>query len=191
MAYKNVGITVRRYHRVVKILDLGCGNKRRAGTIGVDYSARFNPDVIHDLNVFPYPFESSSIDKIYLDNVLEHLDNPFKVIEELFRITKVGGELIVIVPYFRSRWAAIDMTHKTQFTVDSFAYFDPTNEICKKYDYTDARFRVRDRVFNEEVKSNFLKNLIVRIANRYPNSYENIISHLVPLDDITFYLERV
>jgi hypothetical protein len=82
------------------------------------------------------------------------------------------------------------MTHKTQFTVDSFAYFDPTNEICKKYDYTDSRFIVTARVFNEEVKSNFLKRLIIKIANRYPNSYENILSHLIPLDDISFYLKR-
>jgi SAM-dependent methyltransferase len=175
----------------VKILDLGCGNKRRPGTIGVDFSERFQPDVIHDLNIFPYPFESKSIDKIYLDNVLEHLDNPLRVMEELFRITKNGDEVIIIVPYFRSRWAAIDMTHKTLFTVDSFAYFDPTNEICIRYDYTDARFAIKKRIFNEEVKSNFLKQFLVKIANRFPNSYENILSHLVPLDDITFYLSRV
>ena len=173
------------------ILDLGCGNKRRPDTIGVDYSARYNPDVIHDLNVFPYPFESASIDKIYLDNVLEHLDSPLKVIEELFRITKIDGEIVVIVPYFRSRWAAVDMTHKTQFTVDSFAYFDPTNEICKRYDYTDARFKINKRVFNEDIENNWFKKLIVKIANRYPNSYENVLSHVIPLDDITFYLTKV
>ena len=186
-----MSVRARRYYLKVKILDLGCGNKRRPGTIGVDYSARFKPDVIHDLNVFPYPFESTSIDKTYLDNVLEHLDNPFQVMEEIYRITKSGGEVIVIVPYFRSRWSAIDMTHKSQFTVDSFAYFDPTNEICKKYDYTDSRFIVTARVFNEEVKSNFFKSLIVKIANKYPNSYENILSHLIPLDDISFYLKRL
>ncbi len=175
----------------MRILDLGCGNKRRPGTIGVDYSARYKPDVIHDLNVFPYPFESASIDKIYLDNVLEHLDSPLKVIEELYRITKIEGEVVVIVPYFRSRWAAVDMTHKTQFTVDSFAYFDPTNEICKRYDYTDARFRIKKRVFNEEIENSLIKELIVKLANRYPNSYENILSPIVPLDDITFYLIKV
>jgi SAM-dependent methyltransferase len=186
-----MSVRSRRYYLIVKILDLGCGNKRRPGTIGVDFSDRFQPDVIHDLNVFPYPFESNSIDKIYLDNVLEHLDNPLRVMEELFRITKDGAEVVVIVPYFRSRWAAIDMTHKTLFTVDSFAYFDPTNEICKRYDYTDARFKIKKRIFNEEVKSNFLKQFLVKLANRFPNSYENILSHLVPLDDITFYLSRV
>ena len=96
-----------------KILDLGCGKKKRPGTIGVDYSDRHDADVIHDLNVFPYPFESDSIDKVYLDNVLEHLDEPMRVMNEVHRITKTGGEVKVIVPYFRSVWAFIDPTHKT------------------------------------------------------------------------------
>lgn len=86
----------------LKILDLGCGKKKRAGSIGVDYSDRHNADIIHDLNIFPYPFESNSIDQIYLDNVLEHLEQPMRVMEEIYRITKAGGKVKVIVPYFRS-----------------------------------------------------------------------------------------
>ena len=39
------------------ILDLGCGNKKRDGTIGVDFNSRTKADIIHDLNIFPYPFE--------------------------------------------------------------------------------------------------------------------------------------
>ncbi len=37
-----------------RILDLGCGKKKREGAIGVDFSDRHAADVIHDLNVFPY-----------------------------------------------------------------------------------------------------------------------------------------
>jgi predicted SAM-dependent methyltransferase len=72
----------------LKILDLGCGKKKRSGAIGVDYSDRHNADVIHDLNVFPYPFESNSIEQVYLDNVLEHLDRPMRVMEMLCRNIK-------------------------------------------------------------------------------------------------------
>lgn len=94
-------MTMRQNSSSLKILDLGCGKKKRPGSIGIDYSDRHNADVIHDLNVFPYPFESNSIDQVYLDNVLEHLDNPIRVIEEVHRITKQGGGVKVIVPYFR------------------------------------------------------------------------------------------
>ena len=68
------------------ILDLGCGNKKREGTIGVDFNTRLDGDVNHDLNQFPYPFESETVDKIYIDNCLEHLDEPLKVMEEIHRI---------------------------------------------------------------------------------------------------------
>jgi len=174
----------------LKILDLGCGKKKRPGSIGVDYSDRHNADIIHDLNVFPYPFESNSIDQVYLDNVLEHLDNPIRVIEEVHRITKQGGGVKVIVPYFRSVWAFIDPTHKTFYTVDSFAYYDPRHIICQRYDYTPARFLVEKIVFNETLQNRWSKKLVIKLANKYPNRYETYLSHFYPLDDLTFYLKK-
>lgn len=174
----------------LKILDLGCGKKKRLGAIGVDYSDRHNADVIHNLNVFPYPFESNSIDQVYLDNVLEHLESPISVMEEIYRITKLGGSVKVIVPYFRSRWAFIDPTHLTFYTVNSFAYYDPSNPICARYDYTSARFMVKKIVFNETLPGGWFKKIIIRLANKHPNGYEAYLSHIYPLDDITYYLSR-
>ena len=113
-----------------KILDLGCGNKKRPGAIGVDFNERTSADIIHNLNSFPYPFEDGFFDEIYLDNTLEHLDDVMKVMEEAHRICKPNGVVKVIAPYFRSMWACIDPTHKHFFTVDSFAYFDPESIIC-------------------------------------------------------------
>ena len=36
----------------LKVLDLGCGKKKRPGAIGVDFSDRHTADDIHDLNNF-------------------------------------------------------------------------------------------------------------------------------------------
>ncbi|MCG3770992.1 MAG: Demethylrebeccamycin-D-glucose O-methyltransferase [Nitrosomonadaceae bacterium] len=74
-----------------KVLDLGCGNKKRPGAIGVDFNDRTAADVIHNLNSFPYPFDDSSFDEIYLDNALEHLDDVIRVMEEVYRLCKPGG----------------------------------------------------------------------------------------------------
>ena len=182
--------TIQKDSPPLKVLDLGCGKKIRPGAIGVDYSDRHNADVIHDLNVFPYPFESDSIDQVFLDNVLEHLDKPIRVMEEVHRITKLGGDIKVIVPYFRSNWAFIDPTHQTFYTVDSFAYYDPRHIICQRYDYTSARFLVEKIVFNETLQGRWYRKLMVKLANKYPNRYEYYLSHLYPLDDITFYLKK-
>ena len=184
-------ITIQKDSHPLTILDLGCGKKKRPGAIGVDYSDRHNADVIHDLNVFPYPFESDSIDQVFLDNVLEHLDKPMRVMEEVHRITKLGGDIKVIVPYFRSYWAFIDPTHKTFYTVDSFAYYDPRHIICQRYDYTPARFLVEKIVFNETLQNRWTKKLMIKLANKYPNRYETYLSHLYPLDDITYYLTKI
>jgi len=174
----------------MKILDLGCGKKKREGAIGVDYSDRHDADVIHDLNIFPYPFQDGEFDEIYMDNVLEHLDEPIRVMEEVHRICILGGNVKVIVPYFRSLWAYIDPTHKHFFTVDSFAYFDPRHIICQRYDYTQARFMVEKIIFNETLQNSWTKKLMIKLANKYPNSYEYYLSHLYPLDDITYYLKK-
>lgn len=175
----------------LKILDLGCGKKKRIGSIGVDYSDRYNADVIHDLNKFPYPFPDNEFDKIYLDNVLEHLDDVIRVIEEVHRICKVGGKVKIIVPYFRSVWACIDPTHKHFFTVNSFSYFDPNHIICQRYDYSDARFSIDNVTFNESLNNRFVKRFFLKFANKYKNKYEYYLSHLVPLDDISYNLVKI
>ena len=43
----------------MKILDLGCGKRKRKGTVGIDISKDTDADIIHDLNKFPYPSQFS------------------------------------------------------------------------------------------------------------------------------------
>jgi len=173
-----------------KILDLGCGTRKRPGAIGLDINPQCNADIIHDLSRFPYPFEDNSFSEVYVDNVLEHLDDVIRTMEELHRICLDGALVKVIVPYFRSVWAFIDPTHKHFFTVNSLAYFDPRSPICHQYDYTLARFHVEKIVFNETLSTRWTKRLMARLANRFPQHYELYLSHLYPLDDITYYLTK-
>lgn len=172
----------------MKILDLGCGNKKLPGAIGIDINPLSDADVIHDLNIVPYPFDDSFFDVIIADNVIEHLRDVIGVMEELSRIGKDRALIKVYVPYFRSHWAFIDPTHRHYFTVDSFAYFDPDHIICKLYKYTNVRFKVEKVVFNERIKGGVLKSALVLLANRWPRRYESYLSHFFPLDELTFHL---
>lgn len=174
-----------------RLLDLGCGKKKRHGALGVDFNARTDADVIHNLNVFPYPLDSAAFDEIYIDNTLEHLDDVIRVMEEVYRLCRVGGAVVIIVPYFRSVWAAIDPTHKHSFTVNSFAYFDPDDPICERYAYSQARFKIEKIAFNETLVNRWTKRLVLEFANRWPSRYEYYFSHFYPLDDITFYLRKL
>lgn len=173
------------------VLDFGCGNRKRPGSVGIDVNPRTDADVVHDLDVFPYPFADSTFDEVYADNVLEHLEKPVRVMEELHRITKPGASVKVIVPYFRSLWAYIDPTHRHFFTVDSFTYYDPDHENSRLYNYSTTHFRIERVVFNENIRRGFFTGLVRSLANRLPRHYELYLSHLYPLDDITYYLRTV
>ena len=174
-----------------KLLDLGCGNRKRLGATGVDTNPRSAADIFHDLNVFPYPFADSSFDEIFLDNVLEHLDDVIAVVEEIHRIAAPNGMVHVIVPYFRSRWAFIDPTHRHFFTVDSFSYFDPEHVICQRYSYTFARFSTERIVFNETIAAGKVTVAFKWLANRWPQRYERFLGHIFPMDDITYHLRAL
>ena len=65
------------------------------------YGLTYNPNakrVYHDLNKFPYPFEDSSIDKVFIIHTLEHLEYPLKVLQEIYRILKPNGEVVIVIP---------------------------------------------------------------------------------------------
>lgn len=178
-------------NQLSKILDLGCGTRKRPGAIGVDINPATGADIIHDLGDFPYPFNDNSFQEIYVDNVLEHLENVVKTMEELHRISQPNAVIKIIVPYFRSRWAFIDPTHRHFFTVGSFSYFDPDSEVSKIFPYSQARFKPFQIIFNETIERGWFMTLIKKIANRWPDAYERNLSSFFPLDDISFYLRVV
>ena len=172
-------------------LDLGSGTKKLNGYVSVDVLAKLGPDIVHDLNTFPYPFLENSVDAINMDNVLEHLVDPIRVIGEIHRILKVGGKATIKVPYFRSYWACIDPTHKHFFSASYFSYFDPDNELCKTYNYFDFAFKCNKVLFNDGLNNGLFKTFVAAIANRFCYKYELYLSHLFPLDEVTFEIEKI
>ena len=107
----------------IKKLNLGCGEFKKEGYINLDRHPHLKPDVIHDLNEFPYPFPDNSFNLIEADHVIEHLEDPFRVIEELHRILEREGKLIIRVPHF-SR-GSTHPEHKKGFDVSFPYYFNP------------------------------------------------------------------
>lgn len=114
-----------------KVLDIGCGTGDRLDvfrskgfeTYGVEISdsADYAKEQLK-LNVlkrdlFSANFPNKYFDIITLYHVLEHTYNPLKVCEEIHRILKEDGFLVIQVPnkesfqykLFRKRWAAFDV----------------------------------------------------------------------------------
>lgn len=176
-------------HHAMLILDMGCGSKLRQGVVRVDLNDQFKPDVIWDLDKYPYPWGENTVDKIILDNILEHLKDPMEAIHECHRILRPQGELEIHVPYFRSPYAFIDPTHRTFYSIYSFDFYIKGTKIYDRYKYTDIEFKLQKRLFDYELGNpGLLKKLLINLANRYPSYYEFYFSHIIPLHQLSFCL---
>jgi ubiquinone/menaquinone biosynthesis C-methylase UbiE len=98
-------------------------------------------DVVHDLEVFPYPFEENQFSEVLCHHVLEHLEDQVGVMEELYRITAPDGWIRIEVPYFTSVRSYRDPTHVVHHTYYSFHYFVEGHKMTN-FSYSEARFRV-------------------------------------------------
>jgi predicted SAM-dependent methyltransferase len=127
----------------MKKLNFGSGKDFREGFTTMDLVDMPGIDIVHNANVFPYPIKTEFFDYIEARDILEHLDDVVKVMEELHRILKTGGELFIRVPDGRipeAIWA--DPTHKRGFVPVSFDYFCPETESFRRYGfYTKAKFK--------------------------------------------------
>jgi SAM-dependent methyltransferase len=124
-------------------LHIGAGNEILEGWVNHDVAALPGIDVVHDLEVFPWAFEDNQFSEVRMINVLEHLSNMVKSMEEIHRITAPGAKVTIRVPYWNSRDMATDPTHKVFFSEYSFDYFDPDKTHCKlRPYYSTARFRI-------------------------------------------------
>lgn len=105
-------------------LNLGSGEFLKAGFVNVDYYSISSPDIVHDLSKFPYPFEDNYFELVEADHVLEHLEEPFEVMRELYRICAPGAIIHIRVPHFSRGFTHAE--HKRGFDVTFPYYFDPT-----------------------------------------------------------------
>src|SRR5687767_1172178 len=107
----------------MRVLNVGCGflknefPERGEATevVGVDRNPESQADVVHNLDEFPYPFESDRFDLVIMQDVLEHLEDIPATLAELHRVTRAGGLIRIRTPHYASPYAYGDPTHKRFF----------------------------------------------------------------------------
>jgi len=139
-------------------INVGCGNQRIPGFVGIDRVATPAADVVRDITR-GLPFEDSSIDEIYCDNVLEHIgpgEDFIFVLNELYRVLKPGGLATIIVPDARSQAAWQDPTHHRAFVPRSALYWNQDLPWPRLYGIT-ANFDVAVQEYGDRNTEAFLK----------------------------------
>ncbi len=80
------------------VVELGSGNRRLGKhLVNIDLFPFPNVDLVADMA--HAPIKTGSVDFVVLDTVLEHVPEPHKVVQELYRILKPGGQAICITPF--------------------------------------------------------------------------------------------
>lgn len=123
-------------------LDLCGGHNPPAGYISIDIQ---NSDIVHDLNVAPWPLQDNSVGIIRASDALEHLKNPITTMKEVHRLLAPGGMLLSNTPSTDGRGAFQDPTHVSFWNSNSFWYY--TRRQTAAYINSPVRFhatRIKD-----------------------------------------------
>ena len=108
-------------------LDIGCGQNKQEGFVGMDYRELPGVDIVHDLESFPWPVDSGVVHTAVASHVLEHIKPWFSItfMDEIWRILQPGGTFAAAVPYPGSRGFWQDPTHVNGWNEATWQYFDP------------------------------------------------------------------
>jgi SAM-dependent methyltransferase len=160
------------------VLDVGCGSAKAPGAVGLDISQDTAADIVHDLDVFPYPIEDASFDEILLQDVIEHVGEPIRVFDELHRIGRPGARVQLRTPHYSSVLAYSDPTHRHCFStlaVRSLA-------VPRFAHYTDTRFAILHVTLDLWLPFRLLG--LEGLANRFPDAYERYLAFRFPAMNI-------
>jgi SAM-dependent methyltransferase len=163
----------------VKALDLGCGPyAKKEGSVGLDIRPAPPVDVVHDLNVFPYPFDDDEFDWVEMSQVLEHVDRPLAVMNEVHRIAKDGATIRITTPHYTSYYSYGDLEHFHHFGYMSFLGLTATGLFTierKKLHFADIY-----KIFGISI-----------LANLMPRKWERYLCFLFPALFIEVYMKVV
>ncbi len=169
-----------------RIVNLGSGHRPVEGAINLDISPATRPDVVHDLDRLPWPFPDASFDEVLGYDVLEHVGSVVGFMEEVHRISRRGAKVRLTVPHFSCANTWRDPTHRhgfAQATLDCFVEGHPLVH------YSSARFR---RIRAELIfHPSLLNRAVARLANRWPEKYEDRWCWAFPAWFLYFELEAI
>jgi len=155
------------------ILDIGSGYKfqgflkykkyfERCKYTTIDSRKKFNPDILADIHNIPLP--DNSLDAVICKSVLQFVKNPFKAVDEIFRVLKPNGKCLVYVPFLYIYHGGLSDSERDywRFSIDGI------NELFRKFKkieicHTKGHFETAANILPQ--KYNFITKLITFVAN--------------------------
>ncbi len=183
-------------HQLV-IIELGCGERKRPGRIGIDRLDLPPVDIVADLEAGLPFLPDRSVDEIHCRSFLEHIENFEHLFTEMIRVLKDDGRAYIFVPHFSNPYYYSDYTHKRPFGLYTFYYFaEPQRQLRRKVPsfYTSTRVEILSLKF--KFRSSFRgvispRKLFGAMINLHPalqEFYEAALCYWAPCDGIEVVL---
>lgn len=147
-----------------KILEIGCGdagciyylNKLGFSVYGADYSeSAIEKAKSNGLQVFQFdasndvlPFPENYFDIVICLETYEHLRNPQHCTEEILKVLKTGGNLIISVPNPRFAFESHGYLYPCLFRVKNFVEYFENNGFQLKKVRPHANFSIFNKIIN-------------------------------------------
>lgn len=162
-------------------VDVGCGPHKKEGYLGLDLIAQPGVDIVADVEKDGLPFSDGTVDKIYMSHFLEHVNDPAKMLNEVNRVLKDGGEVTIIVPHYSNPYA-YHFTHKSFWSYYAFEpeyldYYLQNGLVLKSRKLRIVLLPGLDTLFNW-------------FANQFPGIYERLFSGILKAWEVQFVLEK-
>lgn len=182
------------------VIELGCGRQKQINNaITIDMVDLPHIDIIADLNKGLKFLPDNSVDEIYSFHFLEHVDNFEFMMEEIYRVLKVGGKKTGTVPHFSNPYFYSDYTHHHFFGLYTFCYFSKKAYFKRQVPdfYNSVNFKI-NKIKIGFKSPFFLRHLLRQIWSKIFNLskftqelYEGKLCYMFPAYEIWFELEKI
>lgn len=118
-------------------LDIGCGQFKQKGFVGLDQYRQPGVDIVWDIQRFPWPVPDSCCFQVLMSHIWEHIEPKYRfaVMDELWRICRHDGQLLLSCPYAGSYLEAAHPAHYMCPNEATFQFFDPEFQLWHSCSY--------------------------------------------------------
>ncbi|MEP6679426.1 MAG: class I SAM-dependent methyltransferase [Betaproteobacteria bacterium] len=182
-------------------LELGCGERKRSpGAIGIDLRDLPGVDLVGDVFDALAAFAPASVDAVASHHFFEHVDDLPRLMRDVARVVRPGGELVVAVPHFSNPWYYSDPTHRRHFGLYTFCYLAhtelfrravPTYGIEPSFDLVAVRLEFKStRPFYVRHALKRLQGVVFNAGAWAQEFYEENLCWIAPCYEIRYTLVR-
>lgn len=148
-------------------LNLGAGINYLPDYTNIDKLASFNPDIVHDLEILPWPLPDNQFEEVLISHLVEHIGTQgdekswFDFWREVWRVSKPGAIVYCIAPYYTDHNSVGDPGHRRLISESSFYFLSKeTYKWNKEHKTSMTQYEIdfdyelkAQKVFGGEIKT--------------------------------------